>query len=349
MLAASDSPRTSNVTRSREAGEVHRGLPGRVAAADDRHALTGERRRLRRRGAVEDAGAVELPRGAGMPSRRYDTPVAMTTARPAISVPSASVTTRSRRRRGEADDGVAVDHLGAEQDRLLERPGGQLGAADPTRETEIVADHRAGAGLAAHRDRLDERGAQSLRLGVHRGGEPGRSTADDDDVVDHRRRDAVRGAERVGDVDVGRVDERSRRSAARSPVTGPPSGPLLRASRARVGAGRSSVNGMSWRWRRSQISETRGDRSGPTMQMPASAAPCRRHHSSRSSTTLRWNRSSGEPEGRVTKHSTCSLCERGCDLFVVRRGSRSSCSSRPRRACGCSRATSRSTWIPLAR
>ena len=103
---------------------------------------------------------------------------------------------------------MAVDHLGAEEDGLIEGTSRQLGTADPAGEAEVVADHRAGAGLPAHRRGLDERCAQSLRLGIHRRREAGGSAADDDEVVDPGSR-AGACPQRTGELDVRGVDERA--------------------------------------------------------------------------------------------------------------------------------------------
>ena len=62
----------------------------------------------------------------------------------------------------QGDDVAAVDHLGSEQDRLVERARSELGAADAPREPEVVADQRARAGLSAHRRPFDEGDAQSF-------------------------------------------------------------------------------------------------------------------------------------------------------------------------------------------
>ncbi|MCW2831374.1 MAG: response regulator, partial [Aeromicrobium sp.] len=67
------------------------------------------------------------------------------------------------------------------------RPLGQAHAGDAARKAEVVADHRARAGLAADRLRLEHDGAEALAGAVDRGGEAGRSRPDDrqvDDAVD---------------------------------------------------------------------------------------------------------------------------------------------------------------------
>ena len=71
--------------------------------------------------------------------------------------------------------------------------------------------------------------------------------------------------------------------------------------------------------------------------MPTVAVPWIRHHSSRSSVMLRWNRSSGSPAGLVTKHSTsrrtnaAAMSSRSLRIWYHFR-------RKPRRACGWTRA-----------
>ena len=72
---------------------MQRGLPGRVAAADHEGPFPLHRLRFGGARAVEDARAGERLQ-SGTPSRLYDTPVAMTTARARISLPSSSPTTQ---------------------------------------------------------------------------------------------------------------------------------------------------------------------------------------------------------------------------------------------------------------
>src|SRR5689334_8281033 len=73
--------------------------------------------------------------------------------------------------------------LGAEARRLCARPLGELGAADTTREAEIVLDPRAGAGLAAQGRALHQHGPQPFRGGIQRRAQPSGATAEDGDVV----------------------------------------------------------------------------------------------------------------------------------------------------------------------
>ena len=73
-------------------------------------------------------------------------------------------------------------NLHAERDRLLIRPCGELAAGHAGREAEVVAHHRARAGLAADGGRLDDGDAQPLGRPVHRRGEARRAGADHRDV-----------------------------------------------------------------------------------------------------------------------------------------------------------------------
>lgn len=60
---------------------------------------------------------------------------------------------------------------------------GQLVPAEPLRESQIVLDPGARPGLSADRLRLNDQGPQPLRRTVHARCQPGRSGANDDDVV----------------------------------------------------------------------------------------------------------------------------------------------------------------------
>src|SRR5207302_5312935 len=80
---------------------------------------------------------------------------------------------------------LAGDHeLCAQRDRLLLRPRRQLRAADAAREPKIVPDHRGRPRLPARRLRLDDGRAQPVRSAVDGGGETGRSSPDDDEIVE---------------------------------------------------------------------------------------------------------------------------------------------------------------------
>ena len=84
---------------------------------------------------------------------------------------------------------------------------GELGARDAHGEAEVVLDARAAARLAARRRALDEHGLQTLGCAVHRGGKSCGASADDREVV-HLQQWSGRQPEHVGQLAVGRLDER---------------------------------------------------------------------------------------------------------------------------------------------
>ena len=79
-------------------------------------------------------------------------------------------------------------HLRPETAGLGGRPPGQVATGDACRETEVVLDPGALAGLAPDRLLLDDHGAQALRGAVDGRPEPGRPAPDDDEVVEGERR-----------------------------------------------------------------------------------------------------------------------------------------------------------------
>ena len=86
--------------------------------------------------------------------------------------------------RGEAGDLTDQQELDAERNRLLVGSRGQLGAADASGESEVIADHRAGSRLAADHLTLDDERPQPIRRRVDRRGETRRPCSDDDDIVE---------------------------------------------------------------------------------------------------------------------------------------------------------------------
>ena len=89
-----------------------------------------------------------------------------------------------RRPHVEADDVAGGEDLGAELVGLPAGSVGELGAGHAVGETEVVLDARALPRLPSRRPPLDQHRAQALRRGVYGGAKPGRSTADDHDVVE---------------------------------------------------------------------------------------------------------------------------------------------------------------------
>ena len=84
----------------------------------------------------------------------------------------------------QAGDVGRGQDLGPELGRLAAGPVGELGAADPVGEAEVVLDPGALAGLPAGGLPLDQDGAQPLGGGVHGRAQPGRAAADDHRVVE---------------------------------------------------------------------------------------------------------------------------------------------------------------------
>ena len=161
MLSASDAPRTTTVTR-RVAGEVERGLAGGVAAADDVDVLARESLRLGRRGAVVDAGALQLGETRCLEpavldaEREHDRPGGDGDAVGGVDGEAAV-------EQLELDDALRQPEARPEQPRLLVGALRELAARESAREAEVVPDQRARAGLSADRAGVDDGGAQTLR------------------------------------------------------------------------------------------------------------------------------------------------------------------------------------------
>ncbi len=166
-------------------GEEHRRLPGRVAAADQRHFGLRAQPRLDRRCPVPDAATLELRQP------RHRRPAVARTAgdhhraraqAPAIGQRQAVLAVARNAGAVEAGD-LRRDHdLRAELLRLHEGAAGQRRARNAGRKSQVVLDARARAGLAAIGAAVEHDDIESLRGGVHRGGEPGGTGADDGDV-----------------------------------------------------------------------------------------------------------------------------------------------------------------------
>ena len=70
----------------------------------------------------------------------------------------------------------------AELARLQRRAPGEIGAGETGGEAEVVLDAGTGAGLATRSEALDHQGAEALRGGVDRSGQPGRTATEHHDV-----------------------------------------------------------------------------------------------------------------------------------------------------------------------
>jgi hypothetical protein len=86
---------------------------------------------------------------------------------------------------GRKADGLMGEHeLGSEQHRLLPCPVCQLTSANAACEAQIVADQRAGAGLATDCHLLDYHGVQTFGSSIHGGCQPGWSSTQNRQIVD---------------------------------------------------------------------------------------------------------------------------------------------------------------------
>ena len=198
MLFASESPRTTSVTRARVVGEEHRRLPGRVAGADQVDVAPLGRARLAARRAVVHALADAAGRSPSMARRRQVTPVARMMVARAHRVAAVEDAPRASPDRC-ATTAARHQDLRAQPARLLQRAAGELVARDAAGKAEVVLDARRGPRLAARRLALDDQRAQPLRRAVDRGGQAGRPAADDDRVVLVPRAARLQ-AEALGDV-----------------------------------------------------------------------------------------------------------------------------------------------------
>ncbi len=249
------------------ARQPDRRLRRRVAAADHAHPLAAAELRLGRAGGVEDADplvAVEVGDrqapvfGAGREQHRAGGDLV------AVLEPDEVALGAGLERRGA----VGRRRAGAELARLGDRAAGQLGAADPRREAEVVLDPPRGAGLAAEHGALDDQRVEALRGAVDRGAEAGRPAADDEQVdllallelePDPERPRELPVARPAQLVAAGEPHERDLVGVERRRSGRPP--PRSRPGRARsgggAGAGRSRAGGGS-----------RSDSCGPMISMP---------------------------------------------------------------------------------
>ena len=175
---------------------------------------------LRRRSRRSTRPRLRTATGSRSASLRYSAPVAMMTVRAGTRGPS-SISMAYGLRSHVEPRGAFRDHdLRAELLRLRVRAAGELLARNAGRETEIVLDPRARAGLAARRVRLQDQHVQPFRRAVDRRREPRRPGADDDDVADVRLVDRVveaRGSRRSADWSGSEARRRRGRSAPARP------------------------------------------------------------------------------------------------------------------------------------
>ena len=180
---------------AREPGERQGFLQGRIAAADDRHPLAAQQRRVAAR-ALADAAAGEpvgaghaegLEGGPGGEDQRRGFPLTL----PGLDDDAVGAGREAgERRRGE---------FGAARRRLELDVRAQAVALHPVREAGIAVDAADAEEMSPGRvpGQHQGRGAEARR--VQPGGQPGNAAAGDDDVEfrAHRRTPSRRTAERL--------------------------------------------------------------------------------------------------------------------------------------------------------
>ena len=187
MLAARPGAAHQHVDLGRVRRQEHRGLPGRVAAADQRDLLAARtsaprsaRPSTRRRG-LRTAARL---RHAGPPVARaagdHDGARAQPRGRRRARARSAAASRRQSSAATCAGISISAPNFCA---CTKARPASAW-PGDAGRKAEVVLDPRAGAGLAAEGAAVEHHDRQALRGGIDRGGEPGRPGADDGDVVE---------------------------------------------------------------------------------------------------------------------------------------------------------------------
>jgi hypothetical protein len=165
------------------AREEHRPLARGVGAANDEHIAASIQCGLGQRRAVVDAGAGQFDQARHLEpphlhaGREQDCVAGELGAVGKANRPVRVVVTYG-------GDVLRGEDLRAEPPGLRGRAMRRVGAAETAREAQVVLDSRAGSGLAARRVPLDEHGTQAFRCGVDRAGQPGRTTADDDEIVE---------------------------------------------------------------------------------------------------------------------------------------------------------------------
>src|SRR4051794_13212154 len=143
-------------------------LTGRICSANDVDVLTSHRWRLRRSRAVEDTCTDQALERRNVQtavvdaSRDHDRSGMHHTATGEVDHALCAACRQSRRALHE-------DELRSKKQGLLPGTKGEFTAADPTLEAEVVADHRAGSGLAADRLWLDDQRAEAFRGAVDGG------------------------------------------------------------------------------------------------------------------------------------------------------------------------------------
>ena len=243
----------------------------------------------------------------------------------------------------EAGDAAGEVERGAEPRRLEHGPPAELAAGDAAREAEVVADHRARAGLPAERLALEHQRGQAFRGAVDGGAQPGRTGADDGQV-EHRRLDVDGDAEGGGELAVGGIGEDRRAHHLDEGV------PRRLPAIARRSPARRASPGRGRRWARRADPGPRGSprpggRRRSTILTASTTGAVVHAHSPRSSVIAAWNSSSRGPVGLVSTVSTTPSA-RARDTAGIWSGRRPHSSSNTQRAVRVTARTPASTSTP---
>ncbi len=191
----------------RDAGQEHRGLPGRVASAHHRDVLTVAELRLHARGAVVHAVALEpaeLGHGELAVGRAGGHHDRVAQHRPAVRARDPKLPLRA----GQAHGHPGHRQVRAELLGLEEGAARQVLAGDAHGEPEVVLDAGARTRLAAGGAGLQHQHVEPFRGRVDRCGQTGGPRAHDDDVVHVRVVELRIEAERSRDLRVARIAQR---------------------------------------------------------------------------------------------------------------------------------------------
>ena len=156
-----------------------------------------------------------------------------------------------------------------------DRAAGQLGAADPGREAEVVLDPPRRARLAAERGALDDQRVESLGGAVDRRGESGGAAADHEQVDLLARRELAADPERARDLagrwatQLGAAREPHERQARRVEP-----GDQRGRCRVVVPLGSRQVKGSRLLRAKSTIRIVASDERGPTISRPMPSTCC---------------------------------------------------------------------------
>ncbi len=203
--SAHDQPYFCGLTR-----EVHRRLARGVAGADQGHLLRGAQLRFQGRRPIVHARSLE-----GVEVRDIEPAI----ARPAgnddrtrhcvliVGQRQSEAASVCALQRLEAHHLVGDRHFDAEFLRLIVGARHQRNAADAGWKAEIILDAGRRARLAAERTTVEHQGGKPFRSCIDAGREPGRSGADDRNVIEQVRIDRSHQPDAAGQFDLARIPQ----------------------------------------------------------------------------------------------------------------------------------------------